>query len=41
MNYGTYTECKIKNWVFEKFGFLKISIVFNVFESVLALLVFL
>ena len=24
MNYGTYTEYKIKNWVFEKFGFLKI-----------------
>ena len=38
MNCGTYTECKIKNWVFEQIGFLKISIVFNVFESVFVFL---
>ena len=24
MNYGTYTEYKIKNWAFENFWFLKI-----------------
>ena len=24
MNYGTYTEYKIKNWVFENFGFFNI-----------------
>ena len=25
MNCGTYTECKIKNWGFEHFGFFEIS----------------
>ena len=24
MNCGTYTECKIKNWVFDNFGFFEI-----------------
>ena len=28
MNCGTYTECKIKNWIFENSGNLKFSIFF-------------
>ena len=34
MNCGTYTECKIKNRVFEKFGFLNISeLLFSLFRK--------
>ena len=30
MNCGTYTECKIRNWVFENnLGFLKLSKIFR------------
>ena len=43
MNYGTYTECQIKNVVFQKIGFLKFPKTKkkNVSESVLACFVFL
>ena len=33
MNCGTYTECKIKIWVFETFGFLKFYKSFRCFRK--------
>ena len=33
MNCGTYTECQIQIWVFENFGFLKISKSFRFFRQ--------
>ena len=41
MNCGTYTECKITNWVFDNFGFLIFHFIYFCLECVLAFLVFL